>query len=232
MKQALIHDEQMKKVLESAAKFQKLVPDAVLVGGSAVSAHIGHRSSFDHDHVLADLDKRFLAVFEMLNAQAEWKTAHVVDGKRILGSFDGVEAGLRQLRRNRPLETERIKLESGGELLVPTVEELIRIKAFLVTNRGQVRDYLDTAALADRFGEEFAARVLLKIDDYYEKQLSSEGSVASSLVILLGEPAPKDSTTIAELPSYKGIEPKYGDWNAVLSICKKIACFMVSLGEA
>ena len=40
------------QVLESAARLQRLVPDAVLVGGSAAALHAGHRDSFDHDHVL------------------------------------------------------------------------------------------------------------------------------------------------------------------------------------
>lgn len=59
MKQAIISNEKMRQVFDSAAEFQKLVPDAVMVGDSAVSAHIGHRQSFDHDHILADLTERF-----------------------------------------------------------------------------------------------------------------------------------------------------------------------------
>ena len=46
MKRAVVKNEQMRSVLESAAQFQKLVPDAVMAGGSAVSVHIGHRLSF------------------------------------------------------------------------------------------------------------------------------------------------------------------------------------------
>src|ERR1039457_6108448 len=47
------------RVLESAARLQEVVPDAVLVGGSAAALWASHRSSDDHDHVLADLDARF-----------------------------------------------------------------------------------------------------------------------------------------------------------------------------
>ena len=43
------------RVLESAARLQEVVPDAVLVGGSAAALWANHRSSFDHDHVLQDL---------------------------------------------------------------------------------------------------------------------------------------------------------------------------------
>ena len=38
------------RVLESAARLQEVVPDAVLVGGSAAALWANHRSSFDHDH--------------------------------------------------------------------------------------------------------------------------------------------------------------------------------------
>ena len=42
----------LRRVLASAARLQEVVPDAVLVGGSAAALHAGHRDSFDHDHVL------------------------------------------------------------------------------------------------------------------------------------------------------------------------------------
>jgi hypothetical protein len=51
--------EQMKKVLEQAARLQKLVPDAVLVGGSAASIYAEHRFSLDHDHVVAELENNY-----------------------------------------------------------------------------------------------------------------------------------------------------------------------------
>jgi hypothetical protein len=47
------------RVLESAARLQEVVPDAVLVGGSAAALWANHRSSYDHDHVLQDLSVPF-----------------------------------------------------------------------------------------------------------------------------------------------------------------------------
>ncbi|MGW6426478.1 hypothetical protein ACWF82_27715 [Nocardia sp. NPDC055053] len=47
--------DELVAVLESAARLQVLVPDAVLVGGSAAALYAGHRDSYDHDHVLRDL---------------------------------------------------------------------------------------------------------------------------------------------------------------------------------
>ena len=48
------------RVLESAARLQEVLPDAVLVGGSAAALWANHRSSFDHDHVLEDSQHPFL----------------------------------------------------------------------------------------------------------------------------------------------------------------------------
>src|ERR1035438_477513 len=47
------------RVLQSAAKLQDVVPDAVLVGGSAAALWANPRSSYDHDHVVKDLAERF-----------------------------------------------------------------------------------------------------------------------------------------------------------------------------
>jgi hypothetical protein len=224
MKHAIEKNERMRRMLESAARFQKLVPDAVLVGGSA---RIGHRGSFDYAHVLADLQSRFADIFELLSMQEAWQTAHVRDGKLILGSFDGVEAGLRQLRRHRPLETENVVLGNGDTVRVPTLPEMVRVKAFLVTNRNQTRDYLDLAALADREGIPFTASVLTGIDDYYEKALSSLGSVAAELLTLLARPAPADSAATRELAKYKQLDAKYTDWAFIVEICRDIAAEML-----
>lgn len=231
MKPAVINSETMGRVFDSAAEFQKLVPDAVLVGGSAVSAHIGHRQSFDHDHVMTDLAERFVAVFDFLTEQEKWLTAHVRQGKVILGSFDGVETGLRQLRRSRPLETEQLSVPGGKTLVVPTIDEILRVKAFLITNRNQTRDYLDVAALTDRFGTVWGASVLCKIDDYYEKALSSSGSVAAELVQLLGTPAPKDVSTTRVLAAYKGLDSRYHDWAAVVGLCRRLAAALIAHGS-
>ena len=45
-------------VLSSAARRQRILPDAVLVGGTASAIHAGHRFSNDADHVLTDLRYR------------------------------------------------------------------------------------------------------------------------------------------------------------------------------
>src|SRR5215475_5172206 len=145
-------NEALRAVLEAAARLQQLVPDAVLVGGSAAALYAGHRDSFAHDHVLTDLSERFDMVLEALESEGEWVTNRVQPGKIILGQLGEIEAGVRQMIRKRPLETTRLTLPSGRILRVPTVEETLRIKAFLVVRRYRTRDYLDVAALAEHYG--------------------------------------------------------------------------------
>lgn len=93
------------RVLSSAARLQCILPDAVLVGGTASAIHAGHRFSRDADHVLTDLRSRFDDVLKELESVAGWKTARVQRPVQILGNLDGIETGIRQLIRDAPLET-------------------------------------------------------------------------------------------------------------------------------
>lgn len=52
-------DPVLLEVLESAARLQSLVPDAILVGGAAAASYAAHRLSFGHDHVVEELRDRF-----------------------------------------------------------------------------------------------------------------------------------------------------------------------------
>src|SRR5680860_855052 len=169
------------KVMESAAHLQRLVSGAVLVGGAAAILYADHRESRDHDHVLADLADRFEMVLEAVEEDEGWATNRVTPGKVILGNLDGVEAGVRQMIRKVPLEVAEVTLPSGGKVTVPTAEETLRIKAFLVVRRNQTRDYLDLAALSEHLGVDRAAEALAKIDDYYADQGEDADGVASQL---------------------------------------------------
>ena len=104
----------MAAVWESAARLQELVPDAVLVGGSAATLYAAHRVSFDHDHVLIDLAERFELVLEALEREPDWVTNRVTPGQIIPGELGGIEAGVRQLVRRLPLEVQEIRLPRGS----------------------------------------------------------------------------------------------------------------------
>lgn len=221
----MARSKRLQQVLESAARLQQLVPDAVLVGGSAAALHAGHRESFDHDHVLVDLDDRYAQVLEAVEASEGWATS--VRASRppltIMGSLDGVQAGLRNLRRTRPLETVAVEITPGVSVVVPTLEEMLRVKAYLVVQRNVVRDYLDVVALADRMGLSSAGTVLRDIDDYYDDLSQSHGSVLTSLALALAQPRPRDVDVIPELPRYRGLDPRWHDWSSVVAACEALA---------
>jgi hypothetical protein len=215
----------LKEVLASAARLQEVVPDAVLVGGSAAALHAGHRDSFDHDHVLTDLAERYGTVLEAVEATDGWATSVRASKPpfTIMGSLWGVEAGLRQMRRTRPLETCQVDVGDGAVVVAPTAPEALRVKAFLVVQRHVVRDYLDVVALAEHLGLDTAVGVLSGIDAYYQDRSSEEGSVLTSLVIALADPAPRDVDVIGELPRYKGLVARYQDWAVVVEVCRSLA---------
>ncbi len=211
-------------VLESASRLQELVPDAVLVGGSAAALYAAHRDSYDHDHVVADLRERFDLVLEALESEGTWVTNRVTPGKIILGRLGGIEAGVRQLIRARPLQTREVDLPSGHRLRVPTADETLRVKAFLIVRRNRTRDYLDVAALSARYGREHSAGVLAAIDDYYADQHGPGGQgVATQVVRQLADPQPVDVSVTRELGSYRNLASEWTNWRRVRAACLELA---------
>lgn len=215
----------LQRVLESAARLQELIPDAVLVGGAAAALHAGHRESLDHDHVLVDLAERYAEVIEAVEASDGWATSVRASAPpmTLLGSLDGVQAGLRQLRRRQPLETETVEVAPGLQVVVPTAPETLRVKAYLVVQRNQVRDYLDVVALCEHLGVDAAVDVLRGIDAFYVDRSGEEGSVLTSIVEALADPEPLDIDVTRELPRYRGLSERWHDWSAVTGVCNELA---------
>jgi hypothetical protein len=216
----------LEDVLEKAARLQELVPGAVLVGGSAAALHAHHRESRDHDHVVADLAERFDSILENLEALGDWSTARVRPGKIILGELGGIETGVRQLLRGRPLESTEIEVR-GKRLRVPTAAEILRIKAWLALGRNQTRDYLDIAAIADRIGLDEAAGVLRGIDDYYADVNRRPEAVVTQLARQLADPRPRDAEVTAQLATYKALDSRWHEWSAVTAVLADLAQRMV-----
>jgi hypothetical protein len=221
-------DSDFSGVLAAAARLQEVLPDAVLVGGAAAAHHAGHRISLDDDHVLTDLNERFTHVLEALEQTEGWVTSRIRPQVLILGSLDGVETGIRQLIRRRPLEVEAVTV-GGRPLKVPTLEEIFRIKAWLVLRRNATRDYLDVVALADRLGARDAARVVVGMDDYYEDQIGPRGRrVATQLVKQLADPAPYDLSQV-DLAHYRKLEARWRDWTNVVKVSQSLAGEVLNL---
>jgi hypothetical protein len=206
-------------VLSAAAHLQVVLPGATLVGGTAAAVYAGHRLSHDADHVLADLRDRFDEVLAQLESVAGWRTARVKRPVLILCSLDGVETGVRQLIRDRPLETTDVNV-GGVSLVVPTEPEMLRIKAVLILKRNATRDYLDFLALAERLGPDRVFAAMANLDELYP-QASGE-SALQQLQVQLAHPLPYDldETNLAE---YRQLDPKWQDWQRVSQRCAAIA---------
>lgn len=216
------HELEWQAVLDAAARLQALVPDAVLVGGTAAAYHAGHRVSFDDDHVVADLRSRFDDVLTALEETDGWVTARVKRPVLVLGRLEGVETGIRNLIRTRPLEVEEI-VTRAGTLRIPTLPEITRIKAWLCLMRNATRDYLDFVALADRMGLDDAVAAVVALDDFYTDQIGTGGQrIATQLAKQLSEPRPDDLSDV-DLHAYRQLDRRWQDWGAVTDACRRVA---------
>jgi len=218
-------ERELDDVLRAAARLQRIVPDAVLVGGTAAAEFAHHRVSFDDDHVLADLRDRCDAVLGDLEDTEGWITARVKRPVLILGRLDGAETGVRNLFRRVPLEVE-VHETAHGPIRVPTLHEMMRLKGWLVLVRNATRDYLDVVALADRVGPA-AAEVLVGMDAYYADQQGPGGArVSAQLARQLAEPRPYDLSEV-DLRHYRRLEPRWRDWTSVADACRALAVAML-----
>jgi hypothetical protein len=207
------------RVLSAAARLQRILPEAVLVGGTASAIHAQHRFSRDADHVLTDLKPRFDRILAQIESVAGWKTARIQRPVQILGRLDGIETGIRQLIRHDPLETETIAI--GDESIrVPTPAEILRIKGVLILKRNATRDYLDFVALADHLGSERVAAALIPFDRLYPQDNGE--SPLQQLQIQLANPLPYDLED-TELAEYKALLPQWQDWETVKAVCAQVA---------
>lgn len=213
--QKRMKEPEWEELLSAASRMGNVVPEAVLVGGTSVALHVGHRMSFDADFVLGDLKEKFEAILEDLESAAGWHTDRVRKNKIVLGQFDGVDTCIRQLIRERPLETEEYVLKDGTSFLIPTRSECLRIKCALVLKRNAFRDYLDTAALLNAMPEAERLAVLESMDDYYPQ--SVQGNALLQLVAQFSDPQPYDLSEVAP-DRYKGIRAPLNSWNTVKNI--------------
>ena len=207
------------RLLSSAARLQRILPTAVLVGWTAAAIHERHRLSRDADHVVANLRSQFDDVLKELESVAGWKTARVRRPVLVLGSLDGVETGVRQLIRQEPLETIVVDT-AGGPLTIPTHEEILRIKGVLILRRNATRDYVDFAALADGLGAKRAARAFDRFDRLYPQK--SEESSLQQMLVQLASPQPFDLED-ESLSEYKNLARRWHAWSEVEAVCAQVA---------
>jgi|GEM_PF-211491 len=192
--------------------------EMVAVGGTAVAMHAGHRFSTDIDNVTPLLKQEFDVVAEQLDKWDGWKTHRLNRPVIILGERHQVELGVRQQRRTIPIESE---LKDG--LLIPTLDEALRIKAYLLATRKATRDYLDVAALSDKLGPERTVSALRPLNYIYHKACGNLSALSqfSSAV----HEAPADFGDV-NLSDYKGIISPYNKWSHVSAVCSRVGTTM------
>ena len=137
----------------------------------------------------------------------------------ILGSLDGIETGIRQLIRSKPLETVEMVCH-GEKIVVPTLAETLRIKAVLILKRNALRDYLDFAAIGANLGHDGVARAMSSFDELYPQDNGQ--SATQQLLAQLSNPLPgnlgEEGTTI-----FSGLAEDLQEWSAVCDRCGSIA---------
>jgi hypothetical protein len=209
-------------IVRAGIESQRLVPGAIAVGDTAAALYANHRVSADTDHLVADLKARFDDVRAALESSPEWVTARVLPPKMILGSLRGVEVGFRQMIRSLPVETTKLETPAGP-LLVPTLDELLGMKAYLAYSRRATRDFVDFAALASCLSDDEALQTLLRSDRRYG-ELQSD-SVSLEIAKALAEPQPYDLDSI-DLQTYKGVQTPWNDWRHAERVCKRLGVLL------
>ena len=208
------------RVLERGLALQSRLPDfkLVAIGGTAAALHCDHRHSLDVDCVTPFLAERFADVLESLESWGGWRTLRKNPPNLILGIHEGVELAVRQSRRAVPLQTATVQ-----GLLIPTVREMLRIKAFVMVERRATRDYVDFVALASRLEQESALAALGYLNCVY-----GAGGVQTPVTCFAEacEIQPLDLQAVP-LGSYRGLRSPFTHWSFVSENCRRLGRLLV-----
>ena len=203
-------------VVAEAAALQEQLPwlRLVCVGGTAAALHAHHRFSTDADQVSPQVSEQFEEMKVALENWEGWKTNRVRHPLALLGERHGIQLGVRQQRRRFPLDTTRIR-----DLWVPTAEETLRIKAWMVADRGATRDFLDVAALGDLLGPDRTAQALAPMSSRYDTIGTETATMRFAQAAMS---APVDATEV-DLRTYRGLIEPYQDLAYVRARVQEIA---------
>ena len=163
------------------SELESLPPEFVLYGGTAIALHLGHRESVDFDFFgnrdfnPAELYAHvpFLAGSEILQQEKNTLTCRVQRGEPVKVSFFG-------LPRLKRIESPVTALDNG--LKIASLLDLAGMKAAVVQQRAEAKDYLDLdsliqhgislplaiAAAAAIYGEAFNPQITLKALCFFE----------------------------------------------------------------
>jgi hypothetical protein len=206
---------QFEHVIEEGCALQERLAELapVAVGGTAAALHCQHRYSLDVDVVTPLLSSRFSEAAEQLERWDGWRTNRLNPPVLILGEHNGVDLGVRQLRRKTPLQTTRVR-----GLRIPTGGEMLRIKAFLLTERRATRDFIDVAALALHLGPAAATEAAALLNLVYGPR-DPQTWVSAFAEACESEPLDR---ALVSLAAYKGLQPPLTDWSFVASQCREL----------
>lgn len=191
------------RVLAAASRLQAAIPEAFLVGGSAVGIYTPYRTSRDADHLVPDLHTNWEEVLDGLKALAGWSTEVIREQHTIMGRLDGIETTLMNDDRVSQGDTLDIQTYSfyGLTLRLPTMAEMLRIKSYLLMFRNMVRDYADCHALASEMEDPELFQSLVPLEHRYRLRphaaWSHDGtqkplSFLHEMGLRLSHPAPRD----------------------------------------
>lgn len=203
-------------VVHEASALQHQLPwlHLVCVGGTAAALHAGHRYSTDSDHVGATVREQFDEIKVALTDWEGWKTKRIRHTVAILGERHGIRLGIRQQRRQFPLDTTKV-----NDLWVPTPEETLRIKAWMIVDRRATRDFLDVAALSDLLGAERTAEALAPLSQLYDAVGTETATMRFAQTAMI---RPLDEDDV-DLGAYRGLADRYRDIEYVLRRVREVA---------
>ncbi len=159
------------------------------------------------------LKGRFDEVTAILQGWKGWQTNRLNPPVLILGEHGGVELGVRQLRRAVRLETTDLM-----GLRIPTAAEMLRVKAFLLTERRATRDYVDVAALTLHLGMDAASEAATLLNLIYGPR------TLLTWISALAEACESEPADLAAVPlaAYKGLRAPLTDWPFVVAQCRDL----------
>ena len=213
----------MSAVFAAAARLQELVPEAVLVGGTAAVHHAGHRVSLDDGHVVADLRERFDDVLAALEETSGWVTARVqrpvlILGKTGWGGNRGSESdppdparsrgGCRGESRPAGADAPRDRAHQGVAVSAPQCHP--RLSRFRRLGGPARRSTYRSRGR----GRWIATTPINSVPDGRR--------VATQVARQLAEPRPDDLGEV-DLISYRRLDRRWHDWQTVVDVCRRVA---------
>lgn len=151
------------------------------------------------------------------------------DLRNRLKFFYNVKTGIFCVKRNLTLETTTVTYR-GKKITVPTLEEILRIKAYLIINRNSTRDYIEYIAIIKLLGMKKAIETMKNFENYYPSDEKTGISPIRQLLSQLACPIPYDLET-TNLDNYKKLYPQLQSWENICKICQKFTIHLFAQFE-